>query len=999
MADDIADRDSREDRLNAILAAYLDAAAAGRAPDHAELLARHPDLAVELTAFFAEDAQVRRLAEPATLPLSEPQPVIGTVRYFGDYELLEEIARGGMGVVYKARQVTLNRLVAVKMILDGVLARDLTVKRFHQEAEAAARLDHQNIVPIYEIGEHEGLHYFSMKLIEGGNLGGHRGAAPADLRSAALRVATVARAVHHAHQRGILHRDLKPGNILLDAAGEPHVTDFGLSRRIDGDSRLTQSGAIVGTPSYMAPEQAAGRKDVTTLADVYSLGAILYEQVTGRPPFQAETPLDTVLQVVERDPIAPRQLNPQLDADLETICLKCLAKEPAARYESAAALADELERWLRGEPIHARPAGVWAHAVKWVRRQPGVAAFFALSVVISLIAVAQLFGAGAGLVVGALWTLWLGVALYVLRRQAMVRAAADPTTPAREGWLERFRRQPQHLRLLTMVSAVWIPFACLVGCVSLGLRVLVGDTASLVARITAILLFGGLAIYLLRLRPRTEPAAGEPRARHWAECDMTTLRHAWNRSRVLQSRPPEIQRRVQAYRQARKASESIVQAHQAAAENAWAQLEPPNVLLVVVGAVCGFALGGLACFRLVAMSYVGWEMLLVFGLVGATLGAILVAAQQAFRVSRGVYGLYAIAVLSGNPAAISLGQDNDWAFVASRGWIWIALTIVAVGISLIAIVHDLLTQRWTAGQPGTEQFRVPNTAILMGIFVGFAGTIGPGVFVASSAILVGQLGERFDGPRGLEIGEAVGAVLGLLLILGGLSLVVAQMSALSKGSLISLAKCLAWLGLAFVLVTDGAVLCVLLRDAKNAAVEHRLQPGIALFPQGQQLRYVDANGVGKIPDQAAWTELAQQGLATGSLTCATMSVDSRQLLTGGLDCSVRLWDTASSNELVRCQGHRAWVTSVAFSPDGRRAVSGSLDRTVRLWDLERGRQLAVFRGHTDLIHSVAFAQDNKTIVSASRDGTVRAWQTPNFPDLAMAVWRMPESMKFSSDFP
>lgn len=335
---------SGEQRLNEAIAAYYQAAEAGQTPAHAEFLARYPDLAEELASFLADKAQFERAAAPLpTLGLAgTAEAGRGKVRYFGDYELLEEIARGGMGVVYKARQVSLNRVVALKMILRGELASEADVRRFLQEAEAAANLDHPNIVPIYEVGEYQGQQYFSMKLIDGGSLAsvsGQPGTTAEGQRRAARLMASVARAVHYAHQRGILHRDLKPSNILLDAKGEPHVADIGLARRLEGSQGATQSGAIVGTPAYMPPEQATARKDISTAADVYSLGAVFYDLLTGQPPLRGESPMETLMQVVEREPKRPRTLSPGLDRDLETICLKCLEKEPGRRYASAAALA------------------------------------------------------------------------------------------------------------------------------------------------------------------------------------------------------------------------------------------------------------------------------------------------------------------------------------------------------------------------------------------------------------------------------------------------------------------------------------------------------------------------------------------------------------------------------------------------------------------------------------------------------------------------------------
>lgn len=306
------------------------------------------------------------------------------LRYIGDYELVEEIARGGMGVVYSARQLSLNRMVAVKMILAGQLATPTEVRRFRAEAEAAATLQHPNIVAIHEIGEHHGQPYFSMDFIEGQSLAELSRDGPLPARRAAAIMQTVAEAIGHAHQRGILHRDLKPSNIVLDILGRPHITDFGLAKQVESElglraSNLTLTGQVLGTPSFMSPEQVSGQRDaVRPTTDIYSLGAILYCLVTGRPPFQGESIQQVFAQVTTAQPLSPGLLNPALPRDLETICLKCLEKEPQKRYATASELADELKRFLHDKPIRARPLGPFAKACRWGRRNRTVSVSAAL---------------------------------------------------------------------------------------------------------------------------------------------------------------------------------------------------------------------------------------------------------------------------------------------------------------------------------------------------------------------------------------------------------------------------------------------------------------------------------------------------------------------------------------------------------------------------------------------------------------------------------------------
>ena len=424
-----------DDHLNdpgfqSLLVECLEKLERGDSLDADHLLKANPEHAESLAAFLTDQAMLRRVASEVrdsqsgrfsrqpdapieetidSNPKSNGFAAGDTIRYIGEYEILAEIARGGMGIVFKARQQKLKRIVALKMILSGKLADVADIERFHREARAAGQLKHPNIVSIHEIGEHEGHHYFTMDYIDGHSLSDEVRDESLPPRRAAELTMKVANAIEFAHQRGTLHRDLKPANILIDGENQPHVTDFGLAKVVGDDktrSELTASGQILGTPSYMPPEQAAGKHShIGPTSDIYSLGAVLYACLTGRAPFVADSPVDTLLQVVRNEPVYPRRLNSAIPRDLETICLKCLEKEPHKRYGKAALLADDLDRFLQGRNVTARPVGVVTRSLRWCRRNKSLAAASLVVLVLTLT-----------LAIGAPIVAW---------RQANMRSAAE----------------------------------------------------------------------------------------------------------------------------------------------------------------------------------------------------------------------------------------------------------------------------------------------------------------------------------------------------------------------------------------------------------------------------------------------------------------------------------------------------------------------------------------------------------------------------------------------
>ncbi len=934
-----------------------------------------------------------RRGQDANGTLSTAKPQAAGLLAIPGYEILGEIARGGMGVVFKARQAGLNRDVAIKMILAGAWATATEVARFRAEAEAAAALRHPNIVQIYEVGEHNGLPYFSLEFMEGGSLAKKLDHTPQPARPAAELVEIVARAVHVAHQHGIIHRDLKPANVLLTGDGLPKITDFGLARRLEGDSNQTRTGDLLGTPGYMAPEQAAAKPGtVGPAADVYALGAILYEMLTGRPPFQAETPWDVLTQVLSADPVPPRRLQPKVPADLETICLKCLEKEPSKRYASAAALADDLGRFLADRPIRARPAGAAERLWRWRRRNP------VLSLLTGLTALAM----------AAAVVLSVSFAFYQAQTAEDLRQEQKQTKAAKEqadGLVRDLQETDRQRRRFTGLSARLVSnqgqTRCEQGDVTGGMLLLARslEIAPAEAPELAASLRTNLAAWRGQLRPlrailhhddAITVAIFSPDSHTILTGSHDKTARLWD---ARTGRPIGLPLRHRD-RVMHLAFSPDGKTAATASKDSTAQLWD---------ATTGQALGP----PLVHDSWVGW---VEFSPDGKT-------------VITGSYDKTARRwdVATGRPVGQPLCHDNT---VRSA-------TFNPTGRIILTGSYDGTARLWDAatsdpvGQPMNHQSKI-FTAVFSrdGKTIVTAGADGTARLwdgatgrplkvsplqhqdqVAAVAfspdgkkVLTGSL-DRTAQVWDVATGQAVGRPLQHLdhiqavayspdgkTILTGSWDKTARLWDAATGEPLGPAFAHHDRVLAVAFSPDGNSFLTTSADGTarlwNAAtgqVSPLILPhddevaGVVFSPDGTTVATACYDGAARCWDAATGEPRGCPLFHEGKVDGVAFSPDGKTLLTCSWDKTARLWDTASGKPTGPVFRHQARIFAAVFSPDGRTVLTGSHDTTAKLWDAATGAPCGPPLLHAKAVWGVAFSPDGTSVVTAGYDTNVQRW--------------------------